>query len=287
MKKLAMFLAGSALAATTAVAGSNFNGPFIGAHIGVGNADMGTSASAFSNAQAAAAPFIALNGDGNLISMNGDMSALGVIGGLHAGWDKVFNGKWLLGIELTGDLSSASGDFQATGPNARNAANNGFLAGDNIKVDADMDWAIGVNVRAGAIIHDCLVYLALGWMGADWEMKTTYTPRQIRVDAAGAPNAAGAVNATFATRSHKKDKFKSGFRLALGTSMMVNEHLMAGVEAAYTWFGSLSDTRVVSGVRVDGNTANGRFDNVTVRSKIEPELLTAKFKLSWKFKRAA
>ncbi|MEN8236086.1 MAG: outer membrane beta-barrel protein [Pseudomonadota bacterium] len=237
MKKFAVALATTALVSGAALADAKkFDGPFIGAQIGIAQSDGKFEVQ-----------------DRSVNSLNqvqgGDLSTKGVVGGIHLGWDKVFQNKWLLGLEVYGDLSSLNGKASLSQTNTA-----GF--GGSNKVD--MDWSIGVNVRGGVIISDTLAYLSLGWVGSDWEIRQT-------------DNRPGSDN-----RNAKKDKFKSGFRVGLGMATMLNDNLMLGVEAAYSWYDDIK----VSRTDADPIIA----DRETLISKYDPEVLEAKLKLSWKIR---
>lgn len=242
MKKFAVALATTALVSGAALADAKkFDGPFIGAQVGLAQSDGKFT---FRNSDRSGAnPQTAVS--------SSDLSTKGVIGGIHLGWDKVFQNKWLLGLEVYGDLSSLDGKRSFTDGDPAGASTDGNKV--------DMDWSIGINVRGGVIISDTLAYLSLGWVGSDWEIRqTTHNTATASVDA-------------------KKDKFKSGFRVGLGMATMLNDNLMLGLEAAYTWYDDIDVTRV-------NGIANGSPDARSATSKYDPEILEAKLKLSWKIR---
>ncbi len=249
MKKFAVALATTALISVSGAAladAKKFDGPFIGAQVGLAQSDgkFARDASLITNA----APLFPAGT--NVDSQRADLSTKGVIGGIHLGWDKVFENKWLLGLEIYGDLSSLDGKSSSR-------ARNNIPGGTGVVVGSakvDMDWSIGVNVRGGVIISDTLAYLSLGWVGSDWEVRHTLG------------------NSTETLVSGKKDEFKSGFRVGLGMATMLNDNLMLGLEAAYSWY---DDIKV---------TTSNSDTNLRQVTKYDPEVLEAKIKLSWKIR---
>ncbi len=181
MRKLAI-AALAATALTTSAFANKFDGPYIGAGIGIGIGDADLQV------------VTATPGSGG----DSDLATLGVVGGIHGGWDKVFQNKWLLGLFVFGDLSSMDGKFTDRTEGE-----------DTVTVKVDMDWSIGAGVRGGVVLGDCLIYLHAGWIGSEWEIKTP---------------------------SKKDDDFLNAFRLGVGFETMLNEHIALGGEYAYSWY---------------------------------------------------
>ncbi len=254
MKKFAIALATTALTTSAVFAdANNFNGPSIGAQFGLAQSDGSfRSGENFTpNAAGVAAGLTATNA-----FHKADLSTKGVIGGIHLGWDKVFQNKWLLGIEIYGDLSSLEGKVSRQSTDRT-------VSADTWKTS--MEYSIGVNVRGGVIVSDTLAYLSLGWVGSEWEIKQT----------SGHPLEGGLTG--------KKSDFESGFRVGLGMATMVNNNLMLSLEGGYTWYGDLKVNKSITSVNINGvNTPiNG---TAKVDSKYSPEVLEAKLKLSWKIR---
>lgn len=197
MRKIAIALLTTTLASNAALA-NKFDGGYVGVGLGYGQSTGKSEASVYNN--------IAPGGFYSRVS--GDRAAKGVLGGLHAGWDKVWQDKWLFGLEVTGDLSSVEGKIKDTANNPQ------------LHSKTRMKYGFGANLRAGVVMHDVLGYLSLGYSGTHWEQDIAAT------------------GAVVGKKTHKK--FLNGFRAALGMGTMLNEHLMLSGEVAQTWIEKIS-----------------------------------------------
>lgn len=242
MKKLAIALASTALLSGTAVA--NFQGPYVGAQFGVG-----TGRTNFDQKLTTRNAADVLGHD---MRVNGRRGEVGFIGGLHAGWDFVFNNKFLAGIEVSGDLSNLSSKI--------NAAD---FSNQSINTKVDMDWAITAGARGGIVMDKTAFYVSASWVGADWKVTQTADSR---------PTANGK-KSTF-----KKSHFISGFRPAVGVMASLNDRLLLSVEAGYTWF----ESKTVRNNFVDAAFGGTNNNTQNLSTEIKPEVFDAKLKLSWK-----
>ena len=185
------------------------------------------------------------------------LSALGAIGGIHGGWNWVFKNKWLVGVEVWGDLASLDDSLNA-----------GSSLGANMKTSDEMEWSIGAALKGGVIVNDStLAYVSLGWVGSDWETKTTVS---------STPALAGA-NPTV-SQTFKHSKFLNGFRPALGVAVKVTNRIYVSGEGAYSFYQSHSnDDRLTI-------PTNAGPMNTIVHSKSRPQVGEIRLKVSWQLK---
>jgi opacity protein-like surface antigen len=263
MRKLALALATTAAvcAHTTVVFGSGathveqpasgFNGPYIGAGIGVATSSgdykdrWGTSDSALQQVH------------------KGNRSANGILGGINAGWDFIFSDQFLLGLEAYLDASGVEGRESAD--RGSGATNRAILTSK-----ADMDWTVGVMARLGVLIDRGLLYATIGWAGTDMDLKGT-------LDLSGATPAGRVLG-------FKDSKFNNGVRAGVGASMMVTNNIMFGAEAAYTHYQNMT-LRGYFTPNANEQGAGLALANTRqfVEFKNDPDLLEVRVKIAWKF----
>ena len=233
--------------------GNPFDGPFIGASLGMGVLTGHQTNKSVSN-------------NGNVLQNgNGRVAALGVLGGLNIGWDKVFKGRWLAGIDIFGDLSSTEGDFKSRANQARGDA---FISNSKIKTD----YTVGAGIKLGAIVKNVLLYTTVHWVGSNF--KVSGLVQNALVANVPAPN-----TVTFGTPyTARKKEFKSGVRAGLGMMMPVTDKIVFGMEAGYSWYESIKARATVN----DGLGA--AFSPTTTSFKNKPEMLDVKAKIAWKFR---
>lgn len=217
---------------------NKFDGPYAGVGVALGVGHIDSSQNTRENSTGA-----------NLSSSDSNLSPVGVLGGIHLGWNKAVSHKYVIGLEIWGDASSLDEKLKE---------NNGVGADMSSKVQ--MDWSIGVAAKAGVVMGDGLAYLSLGWVGSEWKTKTTVT---------GFP-APGAGTPT--TQSFSNKKFLSGFRPAVGYTWPVSDRLHVSAEGAYTFYGSHKTS----------NPFNFAGTNTTVQTKNRPQVGELRVKFSWK-----
>lgn len=180
------------------------------------------------------AKFRKVTGNQNTVLLANDLASDGVIGGFHAGYDQQFNSNWTYGVEVFIDFSDVDGSV--SGRNANSTA----------KMNASMDWGLGITARLGYALNDSLFYGGVGLVGYDWDVK-------------------GVSNGTFTTSD---DKFAAGLRLTLGAAQRF-DNILLGLEGNYTFFEKISASQKFQ---------NGAF---TDHAQIEPRMLDVKVKLSY------
>jgi outer membrane immunogenic protein len=239
---------------------SHFHGPHIGAQVGVGVGHTGFDHQVYRFQSGTPGRVLYLRA-------NGRRSEAGVLGGLHAGWDWVFNNKFLAGVEASGDLSSLSGKISAVNASFHNA-----------HTKTDMDWSVTVGARGGMVMDQTALYVSASWVGAEWEIRQT-------MDTRGSTAAVGGFSGR--ANEHKKSHFLNGFRPAIGMATFLDKDgkFLLSLEAGYTWFESTTVRNefrddILAGV---ANSALVQFQS----TKINPEVFDAKIKFSWKIKGVA
>ncbi len=236
MKKLAIVALAATALTTGAFANNKHAGPWVGLSLGVGLSHG------------------SLDFTGPVEDSKGkiDASTRGILGGLHAGWDWTFENKWLLGIELLGEISSMDGKSVIS---ERDAGVGAERFGSLLEQKIDMDWSFGVSARGGVIYGDTVIYLHAGWIGSEWELKSISTDRDMND----------------AVDSKKNDKFLSGFRAGIGFDTMLNENVSFGGEWAYTWYSSVDSVLDAA-------------DDPVSRVKYDPDTSVFRVNLKYKFK---
>lgn len=265
MKKLALSLASAAVLTTAATAAPNFGGFNIGLQVG---------AATSSNKAERNLNDISQNNPGTVNQNKADLATKGAIGGVHAGWDKVFQNRWLAGVAVFVDASGLSGT-------ANNTINDTAVQQNNLTHNskARMKYSVGAGVNLGVIFDNALAYVNVGWVGSDWKVSGTMNiaPAVANVPVFGQP------------MSVSNSKFVSGFRAAFGTSMMVADNVKLGAELGYTWYGKVEakKTQVATGNSVAGAPVINANDPYTYSVKAKPEVLDCKVKLSWQINKNA
>jgi len=223
--------------APSVLAKNVFNGPYVGVGVGlgVGHNDFTQSTKE--------------NSTGKKFSESSSkISPLGVLGGIHLGWNKAVSNKYVIGLEIWGDASSLDEKLKET---------NGLAV--DMQSKNEMDWSIGVALKGGVLMGDGLAYLSLGWVGSEWKTKTTVT---------GFRKDGGVSN----TQGFSDKKFLNGFRPAIGYTWPVSDRLHVSAEGAYTFYESHKTSHPFSFEGMD----------TTVRTKNEPEVGELRLKFSWK-----
>jgi outer membrane immunogenic protein len=122
-----------ALLTATAAAAAPFNGPYIGAALGMDNYELKGS------------------GDGDVID---GLSANGAVAGVYAGYDYAFGTKGFVGGEVSADLSGAETDVTLFG----------------VEIKAKAKGSFGISGRIGTMVNDTTgVYGRLGWVNTKFE----------------------------------------------------------------------------------------------------------------------
>ena len=150
--------------------------------------------------------------NGITIPVSADKSGKGVIGGAHAGYDKVFENNFLIGVEVFGEYAAAKG--KVLDPNTLTLAVSG---------KADLGWSIGIMARVGYVIERTFLYLGVGWVGTDWKLKGV-------ADSSTVPNG-GVHNFT-------KTKVISAARFTAGIGTEIIERVILGLEGSYSTYQS-------------------------------------------------
>ncbi len=139
--------------ASSVQAKNAFDGPYagVGVALGIGHNDVSQSTRRKS--------------DGMKFSeSSANLSPLGVLGGIHLGWNRAISNKYVVGLEIWGDASSLDEKVKET---------NGAVV--DMQSKTQMDWSIGAALKGGVIMGDGLAYLSLGWVGSEWKTITSVT----------------------------------------------------------------------------------------------------------------
>ncbi|MBP6986499.1 MAG: porin family protein [Alphaproteobacteria bacterium] len=89
--------------------------------------------------------------------VNSDISAKGVIGGLHAGYDYQVSNSVVLGLNTSFDLSGVKGN-PTTGDKLSNK------------------WTVAVVPQVGLVLQDSKLYAGAGWAATKMQFKDTTAP---------------------------------------------------------------------------------------------------------------
>ena len=121
-----------ALLSATAAAAAPFNGPYVGAAIGMDNYEIRAS------------------GDGDIID---SLNAKGVVGGVYGGYDYALGKQGFVGGEVSADISGAESKLDLFGYELKAKAKGSF----------------GISGRAGTKVNDTTgVYARLGWVNTNF-----------------------------------------------------------------------------------------------------------------------
>ena len=220
MKKTIGYVSAIALTAAAtpaAFAHSNFAGFYVGAQGGFGTQVTKAQQQDATNPN-----------DGQ----DAEFSGTGFVGGLLAGWGMTME-AFYFGFNLAWAFSGISGENkQFTGETARISM-------------CDMFTAM---VRLGYVWDSALLYVALGWANAKWELK----------------------NPGHNYDNPNSDTRHSGFVCAMGAEMPVAEVFFIGIETAYAMFGEKKYTRNI------GGAADTRY-------KVCPNVFTFMLRGVWRF----
>lgn len=182
------------------ISGNAYASPFNGAYIGVqaGYEDYHAT-DTFTGAGALA---------GTTVTGSGDLS--GAVGGLYAGYGETF-GKFYLGTELTGDLSSSDKSESASG----------------ITSDMKHNYSYGVSVRPGYVVGDnLLLYSRLGWIASNF--KQSYSGLLT-----------GGTNVT-----------ANGIDTGLGAEYVISSNITARLDWTYASYQKVNVTEIVNGANL-------------------------------------
>jgi outer membrane immunogenic protein len=122
-----------ALLSATAAAAAPFNGPYVGAALGMDNYELKGSS------------------DGDVID---GLSANGAVAGVYTGYDYAFGTKGFVGGEISADLSGAETTLKLF----------------DLEIKAKAKGSFGISGRIGTMVNDTTgVYGRLGWVNTKFE----------------------------------------------------------------------------------------------------------------------
>ncbi|MEN8236768.1 MAG: hypothetical protein ABFQ95_04405 [Pseudomonadota bacterium] len=216
---------------------NSFDGPYVGISAGLGIGHLDVSQSTNNNSTGR-----------HFSDSSSKLSPLGVLGGVHLGWNKTLSNKYVIGLEVWGDASSLDEKLKET---------NGEMV--DMQSKAQMDWSIGVALKGGVVMRDGLAYISLGWVGSEWKTKTNVVGYDVMGNVSN-------------TQNFSDKKFLSGFRPAVGYTWSVNKRLDVSAEGAYTFYSRHKTT----------HPFNFSGMNTTASTKNQPEVGELRVKFSWK-----
>lgn len=205
-----------------------FNGLYLGAHAGLGEAIFQQEGSASNQTNF---PF-AVHQHG--VSKNGDATSLLGLGGIQIGYGSHFN-NFYLGAELFADFNDASAEtkgkygsnFQFNPPNSPAiSANRSY----SVNISSRLNNTYGFSLKPGYLLTpDTLLFAEVGVVQGNVKLSTT----------ANLQDTAGSESSSI-TANESDRKTLTGYRLGLGVEKYVTRNLTVLASYAFSDYGSFS-----------------------------------------------
>ena len=135
----------------------------------------------------------------------------GFLGGIYAGYNRLLQDNWLIGIE--GDWSISSADDTA----AVKDANGNTLS--NVTTKVEQNWDASLRLRAGKVIGDYLPYVTAG---------IAWTDLDVTLDNG--------------TNTYTDSMTFTGWTIGAGLEMKISENLHGRIQYRYTDYGDETGT---------------------------------------------